>query len=51
MSKESSSGSGNEEGGSLAGKLSATVLSIILSFFSPLVGLVDETVFRVALLI
>jgi hypothetical protein len=32
--KESSSGSGNDEGGSLAGKLSAIVLSIIFSFRS-----------------
>src|ERR1700733_13354990 len=32
--KESSSGSGIDEGGSLAGNVSATVLSIILSFFS-----------------
>ena len=32
--KESSSGSGRDDGGSLAGNVSATVLSIILSFFS-----------------
>src|SRR2546426_6110738 len=32
--KESSSGSGSDEGGSLAGKVSAMVLSIILSFRS-----------------
>src|SRR5580698_3302398 len=31
---ESSSGSGRDDGGSLAGNVSATVLSIILSFFS-----------------
>ena len=31
---ESSSGSGNDDGGSLAGKLSAIVLSIIFSFRS-----------------